>query len=409
MSFLAGVTWIFASALVAAAAVRGLFALSYLTGGFRSPRRGEPARHRRFLVVVPAHNEELLIRDLITSVRATDYPQDRIEILVVADNCDDATADLVRESGETVLERHDLENRGKGQALSWVFQQRDLEGLDAIAIIDADNLVDPAFFAIMNHELEAGWERIQGYDGIANPDESIMTRMLSVTYVMKNLLYNGGKARLGWSIPLMGTGMCFSREAIQRTGWDAMTIGEDYEQSLNLVEAGERIRFAKEARIGAQESSTLRQGYVQRQRWMSGRRVLFRRALRSLVEGLRTGRGAQVAVAVDLLMPTYASMLNGSLIAFGLALPLFWGRDPALLWTLFGVLVYQGLEVLAALFLMRASPRFVASLAFAPIFLVWRGVIDVLATFGHRNDRWSRTDRVTHAALDAEATERPPS
>ena len=362
-----GLFWVIATALALAATVRALFALSYLLGGFRREQYPPAAVLRRFQVIVPAHNEELLIRDLIDSIRSTDYDQDRISILVIADNCEDATASLVREAGEGVLERRDLESRGKGQALSWAFNQLDLSACDAVSIIDADNLVDPAFFAVMNCELEAGWDRLQGYDGIANPDESIMTRLLSVTYVMKNLLYNAGKARLGLSIPLMGTGMVFRREAIERTGWDAMSIGEDYEQSLNLVEAGEKIRFVKDARIGAQESSTLRQGYVQRQRWMSGRRVLAGRALRSMIAGIQSGRGAQVAVSVDLLMPTYAAMLNASLISFVAALAIFRLGEPELLGVLFGVLVYQGLEVLAALVLMKASPRFIASLAFAPV------------------------------------------
>jgi len=226
--------WLLVLLLGVVAVHRAAFALAYC-GGLLAERLGAtPARRTdaaadeppplRFQVVVPAHDEELLIGDLIASIRRARYPQDRIAICVIADNCSDETASRVRALGEEVVERTDPDNRGKGQALGWLFERMDLADADAVALFDADNLVDPAFFTEVAREMHAGARCVQGYYDIANPDDSMMTRLLAVTYVMKNLLFNAGKARLGLSVLLMGTGMVFARSIIERFGWQAMTI-----------------------------------------------------------------------------------------------------------------------------------------------------------------------------------------
>lgn len=402
MTVLATAGWLLIAGLVPVALYRALLAAAFLLRGRN--RHGEldraPERFHHFAVVVPAHDEELLIGDLIASIRAAHYPPDRVEIHVIADNCTDATAEKARALGARVAERREPADPGKGQALAWMFQRLDLSAFDAVAVIDADNLIDPAFFSAMNRELDRGARCLQGYDGIANPGETVMTRMLAVTYVMKNLLFNAGKAALGLSVTLHGTGMVLRREVIERYGWDSMSIGEDLEQSLWLVRRGERIVFVSDARIGAQESSTLRQAYVQRQRWATGRASLAKSARRALWEGLRSRSLHQVDIAIDLLMPSYARVLSCSLLALGLA----WfarAESPALLWAAIGLLAYQIIEVGIALCLMRASLRFVASLAFAPVFLVWKMVIEVLAALGHRREVWARTERREHARHDA--------
>jgi cellulose synthase/poly-beta-1,6-N-acetylglucosamine synthase-like glycosyltransferase len=184
--------WLFISLLALAAAYRAILAIAYLV---RRPGSTSVAGIQppctRFLAIVPAHNEELLIGDLIASIRRADYPQEAIDVLVIADNCTDSTADVVRTAGEEVIIRHDLQNRGKGQAIDWTLRRLDLGRWDAVAFFDADNIIDPDFFRAMHAQLAQGHRCLQGYYGIANPGDSLMTRLLSVTYVMKNLLFNG--------------------------------------------------------------------------------------------------------------------------------------------------------------------------------------------------------------------------
>src|SRR5687768_11219780 len=79
------------------------------------PSPQAPPTHT-FAVVIPAHNEELGLPETVHSVLASDYPADRLRVLVVADNCTDGTAAVARRLGVECVERHDRANRGKGYA-----------------------------------------------------------------------------------------------------------------------------------------------------------------------------------------------------------------------------------------------------------------------------------------------------
>lgn len=401
MTLLAIVAWLAATVVALAALYRAVFAVAYLVR--RDPAEGlaDPAVPPRFAVLIPAHDEELLIESVLRSVRAADYPQDRIDIHVIADNCRDTTADKVRAAGEHVHERTDAGNPGKGQALDWCLGRLDLDAYDAVALFDADVVIDPGFFSAMARELEAGRTCLQGYYGIANPGESVMTRLLTTTYVMKNELLNGGKACLGFPITLMGTGMVFRASVLARTGWQAMSIGEDLEQTFCLLDHDEKVHFVVGAVAHAQEAVSLRQGYTQRQRWASGRRALNARARRAIARGLREGDLHRADVGIDILMPPYSKHINWSVLAGLVSL----AAAPATLGPLVLVGVtfgYQVLEVLAALVLMKADAKFVSSLVFAPIFLAWKAAIDLLAVVNFRGDAWTRTERQPHTREHAE-------
>ena len=90
----------------------------------------------RFGIVIPAHNEETILRATLDSCRAIDYPGDLFSVFVVADNCSDSTAELARQSGVACLERFDSDHRGKGYALAWAFPQVLESGVDAIVVLD---------------------------------------------------------------------------------------------------------------------------------------------------------------------------------------------------------------------------------------------------------------------------------
>src|SRR5258708_38764066 len=61
----------------------------------------------RFDVIVPAHDEELGIAATVESLLAVDYPAELRRVLVVADNCGDATAARARDAGAVGLARTD--------------------------------------------------------------------------------------------------------------------------------------------------------------------------------------------------------------------------------------------------------------------------------------------------------------
>ncbi len=107
----------------------------------RQPAQPMPAVRPRILFVVPAHDEELMIQDCVRSLLAMDYPADARRIVVVADNCSDATARLVRELGVECMERVDAQFPGKPRAIAWALTAVDLTKWDACVVVDADSVV----------------------------------------------------------------------------------------------------------------------------------------------------------------------------------------------------------------------------------------------------------------------------
>lgn len=189
--------------------------------------------------------------------------------------------------------------------------------------------------------------------------------------------------------------MVFDSGVFSQAGWEAGSIGEDLEQTLNLVDRGERLLFVWRARTRAQESTGLRQGASQRQRWATGKRDLRRRALRLLSESLRRGRFREADIAIDLCLPSYSMLANQTVILLILGLIILGtSAVPLALGCL--ALAYQLLEFGLGLWLMRADPSFVLSILFAPCFLVWKAAIDLLAMLGHHRGRWVRTGRRAH-------------
>src|SRR5690349_755102 len=80
---------------------------------YREPRRSGGSRIR-FLVLIPAHNEERVITDGLRAIAAQRRLGD--EVLVVADRCSDRTAEIARSFGALVLERAPEEPAGRAAA-----------------------------------------------------------------------------------------------------------------------------------------------------------------------------------------------------------------------------------------------------------------------------------------------------
>jgi cellulose synthase/poly-beta-1,6-N-acetylglucosamine synthase-like glycosyltransferase len=139
---------------------------------------------KSFAVIIAAHNEEKVIVQLIENLQVLKYPRHLYDIFVVADNCKDRTAELAREAGAIVYERFNLEQRGKGYAMEWIFAKlfRLPRKYDAVAVFDADNLVHPNFLLEMNNRLCKGEKIIQGYLDAKNPGDTWISGTFAISF-----------------------------------------------------------------------------------------------------------------------------------------------------------------------------------------------------------------------------------
>lgn len=113
-------------------------------------------KQHKFMAIIPARNEEKVIQNLINSLKNQNYPAELIDIYVIADNCTDKTASISKNAGAIVYERFNSVRKSKGFALEWFFNiilNEYPDKYDAFCVFDADNIVAPDFFNIMNSKL----------------------------------------------------------------------------------------------------------------------------------------------------------------------------------------------------------------------------------------------------------------
>ncbi len=359
-------------------------------------------------VVVPAHDEELVLAGTLASLKAQLYPAECIEIVVVADNCTDRTAAIARNLGATVLERTNPDERGKGYALNHAIQHLLARPLvaDAFVVVDADTQAAPDFLqhlsACISHGADPrGYGAWQGRYGVLNARDGWRAALMTAAFDLVNHVKPLGRDTLGLSAGLKGNGMAFTRPLAEALPWPGGSLTEDLDYGLELARRFNlRVQYVPEARVEAQMPATAGQAASQRSRWERGRFGLVReRALPLLGEAIRRRSLLLLDAAWDLLIPPLAELaalllLFAGLTAFGTAAhllphPLFWLSAAAS--GLLGLCIY----VLGGLRVAGAGKDAYAALARAPFYALWKFA---LLFTGRRKsktsaDGWVRTER----------------
>ena len=175
------------------------------------PQQGQPAK--RFLILVPAFNEERLLPELLQSLDQLDYPAELYSVHVVADNCTDQTAAVARREGAVVHQRTDDTLKGKGYALQWLLGELWAAGEvhDAVLFLDADSIVSQNFLSVMAARLAQGERVIQAYYTVRDPGESWAGGMRYAGLAALHYLRPQGRMVLGGSAGLKGNGMVIAR------------------------------------------------------------------------------------------------------------------------------------------------------------------------------------------------------
>ncbi len=301
-----------------------LFLLTLLSRRTVPPVAG-PAR-LRFDVVVPAHNEEASIAGTVASLLAVDYPAGLRRVLVVADNCTDATAERAERAGATVLVRHDKDLRGKGYALKFAFDRSLAEATaDAVVVVDADTLVSPNLLSAFAARFEHGAKAAQAEYGVRNPNASWRTRLMVIALSTFHQVRSLGRERLAVSSGLRGNGMAFAREVIEAVPHDAFSLVEDLEYGMRLARAGYAVRYVEEAQVLGEMVSSESASRSQRQRWEGGRWAMMKlHGWPLLKEAVARRDGVILDVAMDVLVPPLSYLFGAAFLGTLAAAALGW-------------------------------------------------------------------------------------
>ena len=371
-----------------------LFALTLLSGRLPLPDRLPP--RLKFDVIVPAHNEEDGITRTVQNLARVDWPAAQRRILVVADNCTDATAERAREAGATVLARQDAQRRGKGYALEFAFARSLADGFaGAVVVVDADTVVSDNLLHAFAARLEGGAHAIQAHYGVLNPRASWRTRLMTIALALFHKVRSQGRERLGVSCGLRGNGMCFSHALLQAVPHQAFSIVEDIEYGLRLGRAGYRVHYAAEADALGEMVTTEKAARSQRRRWEGGRLAMMsQHGLPLLAEALRRRDKVLLDLAVDLLVPPFGYVGLATLGLWVASTLLAWwgGALPLLAWAAAGCTFFLASYVLRGWWLSGLGARGLLDLLRSPAYVAWK-VWLMLRRPEKKKDEWVRTTR----------------
>ncbi len=391
-------TTVLAAALTLIALGLLLFAayLLLLTVAALASRRTVPPpgpAQRRFALLIPAHDEELVIARLLRSLDDLDYPTERFDVCVVADNCRDTTAVIARRWGARVYERFDEVQRAKGFALRWLLARLRAEHriYDAFVVLDADSVVEPNLLRVLDARLEAGSEVVQVHYSVLNAHVSSIAGLRYAALAAVHFLRPLGRSVFGLSCGLKGNGMCFAAPVLERFAWSWFTLAEDVEFHLALVRAGLRVDFAPETTVLADMPVTLAQAATQNQRWERGRLQLLRSHVPGLLlDGLRLRSWLRIDAAIEQLMPPLSVpvALGGLALVLSIAVEAW----PAALVASLGLLA-QVVYLAAGLILVRAPLKAYLALSSAPVYMAWKVGVYAHSMINVRATTWIRTAR----------------
>jgi cellulose synthase/poly-beta-1,6-N-acetylglucosamine synthase-like glycosyltransferase len=371
----------------------GTVELAVLTfAGMLPSRNREPSKTsmniRKLAIVIPAYNEAATIVRCVRSIAACTAPDSvETQIVVIADNCTDATAALASAADARVLVRSDSTRRGKGFALEAAFKILLSDGVDAVFVVDADSVVDPNLLAEIVRLFKSGADGIQVRNVVLNPEASLRARLMSVAFMAFNVLRARGRDRMGLSVGIFGNGWGLSRATLLAVPYSAYSLVEDLEYHLQLVRAGRKIVFADQTRVRAEMPVGQRGASTQRARWEGGRFRTAAQNLPRLLSGALSGKPRMLEPSLELLLLPLA--FHVTLLATVALMPFTLSQIYAV-----SALTLVALHVIAGILVGGGDRRDFAALLCAPFYIAWKlAILPKTLESARGSAPWVRTDR----------------
>ncbi len=241
-------------------------------------RCAPPDEYPMVSILVPAHNESVVIVRTVRALLNFDYPKDKYEIIVINDNSTDDTEQKLREIQQQFPDRrlmvvstdNVVGGSGKSNALNIGFS---LSKGSVIAIYDADNTPEPPALRILVENLMADPKRgaVIGKFRTRNRNATILTRFVNIETLAYQCMNQAGRYFFFKLCTIPGTNYVIRRSIIEEIGgWDPKALSEDTEISFRLYRMGYYIQHMPLAVTWEQEPHLLPVWFRQRTRWAKG-------------------------------------------------------------------------------------------------------------------------------------------
>ncbi|MGC2933200.1 glycosyltransferase family 2 protein [Enterococcus faecalis] len=282
--------------------------------GLKKPKRDYQIAQdkKKFVFVVPAHNEEDVIGPTIESLINQNYKPELFDIVIIADNCTDSTDKIVQSYSRAMLFENvsgPEEPRGKPHAIAKYVETNHWRKYDYIAFIDADNIVDTNYLKEMNSQVIAFPELtvVQGYLGMKNVRSSITASGYSAVYFITNRAVQAANYLLGWNAAIGGTGFILDTDYLAQHGWNPRSYTEDFELQVELSIEGKRSGWNHFAIVHDEKPDSLVASHHQRTRWSQGHWfVAFSTTGRQIMSLFKSKSLTEILSKVETLFYSYS-------------------------------------------------------------------------------------------------------
>lgn len=231
----------------------------------------------KFLVVIPAHNEESQIEDVIKSIKKANYPQRLINIIILNDKCSDKTVEIAYKNKIQVYNILNKENT-KGSILkSFCFQYKEIiNNYDYLCIADADTVFEEDFFKFGHNEFRNENEIVQGQIINIQYKKNIVSFFMTFfQQIISSYMFY--QSKLGKSVIISGKGVLIAPKVIEQIEWNEKSLIEDVCFSFDALLKGYKIHYCHQMKIKTKHPYTVLDLWIQQRRWTSGQIQIMKR------------------------------------------------------------------------------------------------------------------------------------
>ena len=267
------------------------FFFSFL-GIFFCKKFPETEQKLKYGCIIPARNEELVVGNLIDSIRKNKYPQDKIDVFVIAHNCTDKTAEIARKKGAIVYEYNNENEKTMGYAFKYLFKKINddygVNNYDGFLLFNADNVLDEKYISKMNDAFIARNKKdvITSFRNSKNFGSNLISVMYGLYFVYGCRLECRGRTVAGCSTRVTGTGYLINSNIVKDGCWNYVTLTEDWEFTADQILKNNKIVFCDEAVFYDEQPTTFSIMWKQRVRWAKGHLLVCVTRFKDLIKSL---------------------------------------------------------------------------------------------------------------------------
>lgn len=305
-------------------------------------------------VIVPAYNEGRLVWETLMSLAASDYPQEKLQLIAIDDGSKDDTWYWMKKAREQLGDRVAIYkqpvNQGKRHALYRGFQ---LATGDVFVTVDSDSIVEPDTLRnlvspfVTNAECGA----VAGNVRVLNTGKAMIPKMLNVSFLFSFEFIRSAQSMLGSVLCTPGALAAYRRDAVmaclpdwisQKFMGQLSDIGEDRAMTNMILRQGYHVLFQQNAHVYTntpERYNNLRKMFTRWERSNVRENIMMSRfAFTRFREGSRTG--SRVLLLNQWLRVIMAYPTALLMILFACTHPLLFLSS-----ALLGLLVYSSIQV----------------------------------------------------------------